>query len=51
MFAPRNGPKFSTNVASLRGGKLVKNFEMNNKTIIEFGGFPSNDVKNYADLG
>ena len=24
--APRSGPKFSTNVASLRGGKLVKNF-------------------------
>ena len=24
--APKNGPKFSTNVASLRGGKLVKNF-------------------------
>ena len=24
--APRNGPKFSTNVASLRGGKLAKNF-------------------------
>ena len=24
--APRSGPKLSTNVASLRGGKLVKNF-------------------------